>query len=202
MIRISSIVLALAATAAFGASNLPSAATAQPDPMASAKARFSDAGAYTGAPNLPVTVSMVVAGGGPKAFDSAKLVGVLAGDKAQAEVASLTGKFGADNIKSFLTVFNFVVNDALKYVTDAKIALPAPAPDPSDGKALAAALYKLGVNPGGQFNVEYMLDGLVSHPIHVKVMDDIDAKFGSTADANYHAVLTQAMLDLKSVYGL
>ena len=33
-------------------------------------------------------------------------------------------------------------------------------------------------------------------------MDDIDAKYGKPADGNYHAVLTQAMMDLKSVYGL
>jgi hypothetical protein len=58
------------------------------------------------------------------------------------------------------------------------------------------------VNAAGRFDVEYMLDGLVSHDIHVKVMDDIDGKYGSKADANYHAVLTQAMTDLKAVYGL
>jgi hypothetical protein len=167
------------------------------------KARFSAAPVYTGAPQLPTTLSLVVAGGGPTAFSSTKLVGVLAGDKTQAEVASLTEKFGADNVKSFLNVFNFVVNDSLKYVKAANIALPSqPNPDPKDGKALATALYKLGVTPAGSFDVEYMLDGLVSHGIHVKVMDDIDAKYGSAADANYHAVLTQAMLDLKSVYGL
>jgi hypothetical protein len=202
MIRTS--ILAVAALATFAGLSSPLVAGAQPAPMASAapKARFSDVGAYTGAPNLPLTVSMVVAGGGPQAFDSTKLVGVLAGDKTQAEVASLTQKFGADNVKSFLTVFNFVVSDALKYVTDAKIPLPAPSPDPTDGKALAAALYKQGVNPDGRFDVEYMLDGLVTHGIHVKVMDDIDAKYGAAADANYHAVLTQAMMDLKTVYGL
>jgi hypothetical protein len=33
-------------------------------------------------------------------------------------------------------------------------------------------------------------------------MDDIDGKFGQTADANFHIVLTQAMLDLKSAYNL
>jgi hypothetical protein len=203
MIRTSTFALALAAATTIVSSNLPSRAAAQPAPTSTApKARFSDATAYTGAPDLPVTVSMVVAGGGPTSFDSTKLVGVLAGDKTQAEVASLQQKFGADNVTSFLTVFTFVVNDALKYVTEAKISLPAPAPDPKDGKALAAALYKLGVNPAGNFDVEYMLDGLVSHPIHVKVMDDIDAKYGAAADGNYHAVLTQAMMDLKSVYGL
>jgi hypothetical protein len=89
-------------------------------------------------------------------------------------------------------------------VTAAKVALPdTPSPSPTDGKALAAALYTLGVNPDTKtFDVEYMLDGLVTHPIHVAVMNDIDAKYGKPADANYHAVLTQAMTDLKAVYGL
>ena len=183
-----------------GAAALPASAQ---NTMAAPKARFSGVMAYTGAPQLPTTLSLVVAGGGPSAFDSTKLVGVLAGSKTQAEVASLQQKFGADNVKSFLTVFNFVVSDSLRYVKEQKIALPSsPNPDPKDGKALAAALYKLGVTPSGNYDVEYMLDGLVSHPIHVKVMDDIDAKYGNAADGNYHAVLTQAMMDLKSVYGL
>jgi hypothetical protein len=200
MIRIRTMAMTLVAGATLAASSLSSGALAQ---MSDApKARFSDASAYTGKPHLPVTVSMVVAGGGPKSFEAAKLVGVLAGDKTKAEVASLQQKFGKDNVTSFLTVFTFVVNDALKYVTAAKIALPKPSPDPKDGKALAGALYGLGVNPAGRFDVEYMLDGLVSHDIHVKVMDDIDAKYGSKADGNYHAVLTQAMTDLKKVYGL
>jgi hypothetical protein len=33
-------------------------------------------------------------------------------------------------------------------------------------------------------------------------MDDIDRKFGRNADGNYHAVLTQAVLDLKAAYKL
>jgi hypothetical protein len=159
---------------------------------------------YAGAPALPTTLSMIVAGGGPSSFQSTTLVGVLAGDKTAAEVASLQAKFGADNVKSFLDVFDFVVNDSLAKVTAAKVSLPTqPDPSPTDGRALAAALYTLGVDPDTKtFDVEYMLDGLVSHPIHVAVMDDIDAKYGKVADANYHAVLAQAMFDLKSVYGL
>jgi hypothetical protein len=106
-------------------------------------------------------------------------------------------------VTSFLDVFDFVVNDSLAKVTAANVPLPTqPDPSPTDGKALAAALYALGVNPDTKtFDVEYMLDGLVTHSIHVAVMDDIDAKYGKAADANYHAVLAQAMLDLKSVYG-
>ncbi|MGH7708615.1 MAG: hypothetical protein ACREM6_11950 [Vulcanimicrobiaceae bacterium] len=189
--------IALAAAAMLAASAGPSFAAMGP------KDRFSSGHAYTGGPDLPVTLSMIVAGGGPSDFDSVKLVGVLAGAKTAAEVAKLKKPFGAENVGSFLKVFNFVVSDSLAKVTAAKVALPStPNPDPKDGKALSAALYKLGVNSQGKFNVEYMLDGLVSHPIHVAVMNDIDAKFGRAADANYHVVLTQAMEDLKAVYGL
>jgi len=45
-----------------------------------------------------------------------------------------------------------------------------------------------------------MLDRAVSHPIHVQVMTDIDAKYGIAKDADYHAILTTAMHDLKAAY--
>jgi len=199
MYRTRNFLMALFACAAVSATALPSRA----DDMSAPMARFSKTSAYTGNPALQTTLSMVIAGGGPAAFDSVKLVTVLAGDKTSAEVASLNKKFGAENVKSFLTVFDFVVSDSLAKVKAAGITLPStPSPSPTDGKALAAALYKLGLMSNGSYNVEYMLDNLVSHPIHVAVMDDIDKKYGREADGNYHAVLTQAMLDLKSVYGL
>jgi len=165
-------------------------------------ARFSPAAVYTGAPNLPLTLSLIAAGGGPSNFQTTKLVGTLAGPLTQAELQSLTAKFGADNVTSFVDVFNFVIADALKIVTAAKVPLPAqPAVDPTDGKGLSTALYTAGVS-NGNFDVEYMLDNLVSHPIHVQIMNDIDAKYGAKADGNYHAVLTQAMSDLKAAYKL
>jgi hypothetical protein len=175
------------------------------DAMSGMHARYSPAPVYTGAPALPLTLSVVVAGGGPSSFDSTKLVGVLAGSLTDAEVKKLSGQFGADNVGSFLKTFNFVINDALALVQKNKVALPStPAPAPSDGKALAAALYTAGVTPAGNFDVEYMLDRLVSHPLHVQIMDDIDANkdLGPKADGNYHAVLTQAMMDLKAAYKL
>jgi hypothetical protein len=164
--------------------------------------RFSGPGVYSGAPDLPLTLSMIVAGGGPAHFRSTALVGTLAGQLTKAEVAKLTKQFGAKKLQSFLTVFDFVVADSLTIVTAKKIPLPkAPQPDPKDGKALSAALYTAGVQDG-RFNVEVMLDKLVSHPIHLQVMDDIDAKYGRDADANYHIVLLQALQDLKAAYKL
>lgn len=191
-------ILSAALMFALGAAWLPAAADS-PQPTG----RYSSVHAYLGAPDLPLTLSMVIAGGGPTDFSSTKLVGVLAGDKTAAEVDKLNKQFGEANVKSFLEVFNFVVNDSLKIVKEKGVQLPSkPEPSPSDGKALAAALYKAGVTPDGKYNVEVMLDKLVSHPIHVQVMDDIDAKYGGKADGNYHAVLTQAMMDLKAAYGL
>jgi len=197
MPRFTSALAAVAVAAAVGLLQLPGAAQTGGD-----KARFSNAGVYSGAPDLPLTLSMIVAGGGPAHFKSTTLVGALAGAKTKAEVGKLNKQFGAIKVASFLTVFDFVVSDSLKIVTAKKVTLPKqPKPDPKNGKALAAALYGAGV-VDGRYNVEIMLDKLVSHPIHVQVMDDIDAKYGRNADANYHVVLTQAMLDLKAAYGL
>ena len=159
---------------------------------------------YSNNPKLTNTLELVVAGGGPAKFSTVTLVKSLAGDKADVEVASLTKKYGAATVTQFIKTFDFVIADSLKIVTAKKVKLPAkPDPDPTDGKALSAALYMDGVDAKtGQFNVEYMLDHLVSHPIHVQVMKDIDAKYGSAADATYHVALLQVIKDLKAVYGL
>jgi hypothetical protein len=164
--------------------------------------RFSGPGVYTGPPALPVTLSMIIAGGGPSDFQTLALVKRLAGAKTDAEVASLKAKFGDQKVSNFVTVFDFVVSDSLAIVKANGVRLPsAPMPDPKDGEALAGALWAAG-QTGHGFNVEVMLDRAVSHPIHVAVMKDIDAKYGIAADADYHAVLTQAMQDLASVYHL
>ncbi len=165
-----------------------------------APSRFSGPGVYTGQPALPVTLSMVIAGGGPADFQTLTLVKVLAGDKTDAEVAALKKKFGDQKVTNFVTIFPFVVSDSLKIAKAKGVALPAkPNPDPKDGEALAGALWAAG-QTGHGFNVEVMLDRAVSHPIHEQVMKDIDAKYGIAADADYHAVLNQAMHDLASVY--
>ncbi len=169
--------------------------TAQPS-------RFSGPGVYTGQPALQVTLSMVVAGGGPSNFDSVKLVKTLSGDKFNAEVGKLSDQFGKDKVANFLKVFNYVVTDSLRIANEKKVALPSdPSPDPHNGPALAAALWSAG-QTGSGYNVEVMLDRAVSHPIHDQVMKDIDAKYGLAQDADYHAVLNAAMHDLASVYNL
>lgn len=183
--------------------------TPAPAPYSStvgAHGRFSKMRINLGAPDLALAASLIAAGGGPTAFDAPKLVGTLTGTglASQTELAALTKKFGAQNVASFEKTFDFFITDALAQASAAGIALPAtPAPDPTDGKSLSGALYAAGVPAHGRFDVEYMLDALVSHVIHVAVMNDIevDPDLGPKADANYHTVLTGLMLDLKTTYG-
>lgn len=202
----------MAAIAAFAALAAPVSALAASGSMMSSghmmpnvtnqPSRFSGPGVYTGAPALQVTLSMVIAGGGPGNFNTVTLLKDLTGDKFNAEVGKLTNQYGKDKVGNFLKVFDFVVSDTLKIVNQKHIALPkTPAPDPHNGAALAAALWGAG-QTGTGFNVEVMLDRAVSHPIHVQVMKDVDAKYGIAADADYHAILNTAMHDLASVYKL
>jgi hypothetical protein len=168
-----------------------------------APTRFSGACCvYTGAPALPVTLSMIEAGGGPKNFSTVILLKTLTGAQFDAEVAKLSDRYGKAQVGQFLKTFDFVVADSLRIVTEKKIALPSqPSPDPSNGEALAGALWAAG-QTGNGYNVEVMLDRAVSHPIHFQVMSDIDVKYGLAADAQYHAILTTAMKDLAAAYHL
>jgi hypothetical protein len=157
---------------------------------------------YTGAPALPVTLSMIEAGGGPKDFSTVTLLKTLTGSSFNAEVGKLSNQYGKDQVGQFLKTFDFVVSDSLRIVNEKKVALPsAPNPDPKNGAALASALWGAG-QTGEGYNVEVMLDRAVSHPIHEQVMKDIDAKYGLAADAQYHAILTTAMKDLAAAYRL
>lgn len=154
---------------------------------------------YTGKPALAVTASLVQAGGGPAHYSTAKALTAMVGGKlVGAEVAKLTKQYGKAKVTSWLTIFDFAVNDSLKIATQAGVKLPAAT---LHGKKLATALVQAGLDKTGTFYVEYMLDKAVSHKIHDQVMDDIDAKYGATADANYHAITNQAMVDVAHALG-
>jgi hypothetical protein len=167
------------------------------------RGRFGNTASYLGQPNVSLLYSLVDAGGGPRAFKTTVALDALAGEKASAEVESLRHKFGVDSYKSFTAVFDYVVSDSIGKLTLAKVPAPKnPEPGASDGQTLAVALYHAGVSPSSRiYNVEYMLDDLVSHPVHEKVMKDVDLKYGRQADANFHVVLQQELQDLRSLYG-
>jgi len=154
---------------------------------------------YTGAPNLRVTASLVEAGGGAGNFSIARALSSMVGPTAAGdEVNKLTKQYGQEKVTTWIKVFDFAVEDALTIATKAGVKLPK---GNLQGKALAKALVNAGLDKTGTFYTEYMLDKAVSHKIHDQVMDDIDAKFGPDADANYHAITNQAMSDLAHALG-
>ena len=148
---------------------------------------------YDGTPDLKLTAEVVAAGGGPQHFDSKKLVGVMAGKNAPAALAYMTKTYGPANVDGFFRTFTYAVDDSLKYATAKGIALPA-ASVPS-GAVLTEQLYKAGTLSNGQYDPGYMLEKLVSHPIHMWVMWDINrqADLGKKTDETFHIMLTDAM---------
>ncbi|GAC1302978.1 MAG: hypothetical protein NVSMB21_01540 [Vulcanimicrobiaceae bacterium] len=192
----------LAATPAFAMEKSMGSMGSMKGASSMADARFGGS-VYKNNPKLTNTLALVEAGGGPSNFSTVTLFGVLAGPVAAAEQKKLVAQFGKAGFAQYVKTFDFVVADSLKIVTAAKVKLPAaPSPDPTNGKALAAALYTDGLDPASGFNVEYMLDHLVTHPVHAQVMKDIDAKYGAKADADYHVVTLQIFKDLKAAYKL
>jgi hypothetical protein len=158
-----------------------------------------DGVAFTGAPDLQAAISLVTAGGAPGNFSVVKAIGAMAGAKtANAEVAKLTKQYGAAKVGSFVAVQNFAVNDAVKIATGAGVKFPSPM---LHGATLAKRVVGLGLIDGTYYEGT-QLDHLVTHKIHEMVMADIDAKFGTAADANYHLIANQAHYDLAQALGV
>ncbi len=153
---------------------------------------------YTGKPDLKTAISLVTAGGAPGHFSITTAVAALAGPTvAKAEVAKLTKQYGATKVKQFVTVQNYTVDDAVKIALASGVKFPAPT---LHGKALAVKITTYGLQ-GGTYYEGVMLDHLVTHAIHEKVMADIDAKYGKALDANYHRLADQAHYDLAQALG-
>jgi len=157
-----------------------------------------DCTVYSGAPDLPAAVSLVVAGGPVGHFSIATALTSMVGAAAtKGEIAKLTKQYGAGKVGLFVTVQNFAVDDAVKQATAAGVKFPAPT---LKGVALAKHVTMLGLEAGTYYE-GVMLDHLVSHAIHEAVMVDIDNKFGAAADGNYHRIADQAHYDLAQALG-
>jgi hypothetical protein len=159
---------------------------------------------YRGTPDLGLTLAMVEAGGGPQHFDSARLVRVLGGPKAQSEMAKLQHEYGKARMAAFEQTFNFAVRDTATVFALNHIALPSrPRISPNDGKKIAVEIYRDGVMPTGKFDCGYMMEHMMTHPVHIVIMHDIDVAHGQgpSHNANFHIILTRMIADLHRAYG-
>jgi len=154
---------------------------------------------YLGKPDLNAAISLVTAGGTPGSFSLTKALTAMAGPKVvSAEVTKLTTQYGKGRVASFVTVQNYAVDDAVRLAQKAGVKFPTPT---LHGKALAATVVKLGLEDGTYYE-GVQLDHLVTHAIHEHVMDDIDQKYGTAADANYHRIADRAHYDLGHALGM
>jgi hypothetical protein len=117
---------------------------------------------------------------------------------ATAEVTKLTKQYGEQRVASYVVVQNFAVDDSVKLALAGGIAFPKPT---LTGPNLAKKIVTVGLLDGTYYE-GYMLDHVVSNKIHDAVMVDIDAKYGTVADANYHLISDQAHYDLAQALGV
>lgn len=172
------------------------AATPAAAPMSQSEMNWFGGPVYTGAPALEVTAALVQAGGGASNFSFSKALVSMLGEKTvDAEVAKLNKQYGEKNVTNFINGMTFAVNDGLRLATEQGIKLP-PAPADLKGVKLAQTLVSAGTVPDGTWWAGYLFDKALSHDNHVKVMVDIDTKFGHGADENTHKILNQAMYDV------
>lgn len=157
---------------------------------------------YDGQPALTVTAALVKVGGGAGKFSMVSALTQMVGSTlANAEVAKLTKQYGKASVAQWITGFNYSVEDSLSVATKAGISLPKPSKD-LQGKKLAAALVTAGVDPKTHvFWAGLLYDKAVSHKIHDRVMDDMDAKYGQATDMATHRISNQAMYDLAHALG-
>jgi hypothetical protein len=162
------------------------------------------ASSYRGQPDLGLTSTLIVAGGGSGHFDAAKLFRVLAGPNSKPERTRLDHKYGKAKVDAFLQTFTFAMIDLVQLFRDNHIALPdRPRIAPSDGRAMSIAVYRDGIMSNGKYDCGYMMEHLMTHPIHIVLMHDIDNQpgHGPKHNANFHTMLTQVVMDLKHTYG-
>lgn len=156
---------------------------------------------YHGSPDLPVTVALVMAGGGPKHFSLVTALNHMLGKKTvNAEVSKLVSEYGKARVGKWVSGIDYAVDDTLKIVKEKSITLPKPAN--LSGHQLAAKLVRLGTDHNHVFWAGLLFDHLLSHPIHHQVMIDTDKHYGSGYDSNYHAITNQAMYDVAHALGM
>lgn len=169
---------------------------------------------YTGDANGELAATFLSTGGGPYAFSIKEALHKLIGQSAsEDEIASLRTQFGAQRVAQWMDVFDYSVAQAAVIQHENNVVMPAgyasihdyfPAmaiPGDANRLGIVGDLVSAGTNDN-KFYEGLLLDKLVSHSVHRRVMNDIDSKYGPAADADYHIITDQLMVDLAHYAGL
>lgn len=158
---------------------------------------------YRGKPDVALTYAILDAGGGPGKFNSAKLFRTLGGRHTNAEVRKLQRVYGKAKMAAFMETFTFAMSDLQTlFKLNHIAAVDPPRSVYQNGRGLSMAIYHAGIMPNGRYDCGYMMEHLMTHPIHVVLMHDINVArgHGPQHNANFHIILTRVILDLKDAY--
>lgn len=156
---------------------------------------------YKGRPDVATTSALVLAGGGGRVYSARRALNAILGvELLDPEVINLQKHYGARAVASWMHISTYIVKDAVRPGAVPRVRLPLP-PGPLVGKRLATALVADGTGPSGAFWTGLWLDKLFSPAVHVRVMHDVDSRFGRAADATYHRINNQAMYDIDHQIG-
>jgi hypothetical protein len=158
---------------------------------------------YRGKPDLGLTLAIVEAGGGPKHFDSKRLYWVLAGPHAKKEALKLQQLYGKARMAAFMQTFTYAMHDLVSLFAINHVTLPNhPRISPRNGAVMTTAIYRDGIMPTGKYDCGYMMEHLMTHPVHIVLMHDIDVAHGHgpAHNANFHTILTRMIADLRNQY--
>jgi hypothetical protein len=157
---------------------------------------------YNGVPDLALTSTVVAAGGGTHHFEAARLLGALLGSE---RTATFQAHYGKGRVTRFAHTFTYAIDDALRVATKGGAVLPAPSYALAhNGRRLCGRLLHDGTMADGRFDIGYLIERLVSRPVHKAIMRDINANsaYGPAANADFHVLFTDAIGACKAEYRL
>ena len=144
---------------------------------------------YHGPPDLELAARLVQAGSNDRGFDSHLLFARLYGPSAQSEGAKLAQRYGKHQVAIFFPMMNYAVADIVRLATTVAHAKIPVVPAHQNPAALQRDLIRAGTVPDGRYDVGYMIERMMTHPLHHQLMQNLDGKYGPADNAAFHEIL-------------
>jgi len=150
---------------------------------------------YLGPPTAGVTAELYHVGGEAGGFSSIRALDAIAGEPAvTAEFAKLRARYGDAAVDAFVKTFDYAMNDGWTRAGQKNVTFGVPAT--LSNRTLGVALVTAGSADDGTFWTGLLFDKLLTNAVHARVMDDVDARYGTAADAQLHRIGNRLFYDL------
>lgn len=148
---------------------------------------------YHGPPDLALAARLFQAGNGPHGYHTKNLFVRLYGVDAAREKEQLVQRYGARDVAAFFPMLDYSVYDIVRLATTvahARIPVVSARQNPA---ALQRDLIRAGTVPDGRYDVGYMLERMMTHPLHHMLMQDLDAVYGPRENGTFHEMLASVV---------